>query len=81
MTWGVANADLEHKLEKVREELTKGHRVNLVIAPKSQQPSLSRLEMEERVQYIVEKLKSVGKEWQERTFERRTAIIRLQKSR
>ena len=81
MTWGVADADLEHKLDKVREEIEKGHRVNLVIAPKSQQPIPPRPEMEERVQHILDNLKDVAKEWQERTFERRTAIIRLQKSR
>lgn len=78
MTWGVASGDLAHKLNKVREELMKGNRVDLVYAPKKGQPLPSPIEMELRAQETVDFLADVGKEWKSREVQRTVTALYLQ---
>ena len=78
LTWGVASGDLAHKLKKVRQELEKGNRVDLVYAPKKGQRLPTPDEMEARVQETLGLLQDVGKEWKEREVRRGVAAIHLQ---
>jgi translation initiation factor IF-3 len=78
MTWGVASGDLAHKLNKVRRELEKGNRVDLVYAPKKDQTLPSQLQMEERLRETVGLLADVGKEWRPRNIQRNVAILSFQ---
>lgn len=78
LTWGVAAGDLEHKLSKVRRELEKGNRVDLVYAPKKGQPLPNPAEMELRMQETVEKLADVGKEWKPKQVQKHMSVIYFQ---
>jgi translation initiation factor IF-3 len=78
MTWGVASGDLAHKLKKVRRELEKGNRVDLVYAPKKDQALPSPLKIEERLRETVDLLADVGKEWRPRNIQRNIAILSFQ---
>ncbi|KDQ65073.1 hypothetical protein JAAARDRAFT_146426 [Jaapia argillacea MUCL 33604] len=78
MTWGVAAGDMAHKLKKVRQELVRGNRVDLVFAPKKGQKWPTPEEMVQRANQVVDDLKDVGKEWKERAVSKHTTIIRLQ---
>jgi len=78
MTWGVASGDLAHKLKKVRRELEKGNRVDLVYAPKKDQALPSPQQIEERLRETVDLLADVGKEWRPRKIQRNIAIMSFQ---
>ncbi|EPQ59677.1 hypothetical protein GLOTRDRAFT_34401 [Gloeophyllum trabeum ATCC 11539] len=79
MTWGIASADLEHKLRKVRQELEKGNRVDLVYAPKKGQPLPSPAAREQRVKETLDLLADIGKEWKPREQTARMIVIYLEK--
>ncbi|TDL29148.1 hypothetical protein BD410DRAFT_779477 [Rickenella mellea] len=78
MTWGVGVSDMEHKLKKAREELARGNRVDVVIAPKAKQPRPDVAEMNKRIQAVVDAMEDAAVEWKPRTLERGVAIIRFQ---
>ncbi|KAK2462292.1 hypothetical protein APHAL10511_005598 [Amanita phalloides] len=78
LSWVSGEADTAHKLEKAREDLAKGLRVDLVFAHKKGQRLVTEQEMQERVQTVVNSLADVGKEWKERRFQRRMAAVFLQ---
>ncbi|KAM6495495.1 hypothetical protein JOM56_008201 [Amanita muscaria] len=78
LTWAIAEADAVHKLEKAREELEKGNRVDLVFSQKRGHPVPSEREMRERMQTVVDSLADVGKEWKEKDFQWRMAVAFLQ---
>jgi translation initiation factor IF-3 len=79
LSWGVAEGDLAHKLEKVRKELERGHRVSLVYARKRGTPLPSPGEMERRLQETVDALADVGREWKARESKGFATVISLQK--
>ncbi|KAG6885781.1 hypothetical protein C0993_009886 [Termitomyces sp. T159_Od127] len=66
LSWASAPADLAHKINKVREDLMRGARVDLVFARKSRQQRLDPAAMHERASEAIESLKDVSKEWKER---------------
>ncbi|KAF8511164.1 hypothetical protein JB92DRAFT_388778 [Gautieria morchelliformis] len=68
MTWGVAMGDLAHKISKVRAELEKNNRVDLIFAPKKRQAVPSPKERDEKVVEVLEMLKDVGQESKLRTL-------------
>jgi translation initiation factor IF-3 len=78
LTWGVAAGDLVHKLKKVREELEKGNRVDVVYARKRGQRLPSPQEMEARVQETLGLMQDIGKEWKQRDVQRAATVIHLQ---
>jgi translation initiation factor IF-3 len=78
MTWGVASGDLAHKLRKVRQELEKGNRVDLVYAPKKGQPIPTLGEMEWRVQETLKFIQDIGKEWKSREAKGAMTVLYLQ---
>ncbi|KAH9950168.1 hypothetical protein B0H21DRAFT_660479, partial [Amylocystis lapponica] len=78
LTWGVALADLEHKLGKARTELEKGNRVSLVYAGRKGQTRLSPQEMEARAKEVVDSLADAGAEWKARDVSPHTTIVYLQ---
>ena len=78
MTWGVANSDLAHKVGKVRKELEKKNRVNLVFAPKKRQPVPSPTERNEKVNEVLEMLKDIGTESRPRTFLKSLLTLHLE---
>jgi translation initiation factor IF-3 len=79
MTWGVASADLGHKLKKARQEIEKGNRVDIIYAPKKGQPVPAPAAREARVEETVELLKDVGFEWKPRTVEKIITVIHMAK--
>lgn len=76
-TWSISGGDLAHKLERVKDELRKGGRVDVVLAPKRRQKAPPPEEMRSRVQEIADSLEDVGKEWKEREIDRAIATIYL----
>jgi translation initiation factor IF-3 len=78
MTWGVAAGDLEHKLNKVRKELEKKNRVDLIFAPKKKQPMPNPDERAAKVDEVFEELKDVGREWKPRTLQKALMTLHLQ---
>ncbi|KAG6874006.1 hypothetical protein C0995_007963 [Termitomyces sp. Mi166 len=66
LSWGSAPADLAHKISKVREDLLRGARVDLVFARKIGQPRIAPPVMHERVSEAIASLLDVAKEWKER---------------
>jgi len=78
LTWGVASGDLTHKLKKVRVELERGNRVDLVYAPKKGHPVPGPKEIQLRVQETVDMMADVGKEWKPREIERSVVVIHFQ---
>jgi len=79
MTWGVASGDLAHKLNKTRKELEKGNRVQLVFAPKANQPVPNQALMEARINEILGKIAEFAREWMPRKFQSGVAIFYLKK--
>jgi translation initiation factor IF-3 len=78
LTWGVASGYLAHKLKKVRQELEKGNRVNVLYARKRGQRLPSPQEMEARVQETLDLMRDVGEEWKQRDVQRAVTVIHLQ---
>jgi len=79
MTWGVESGDFTHKVSKARKELERGNRVELVFAPKANQPIPNQATMEARINQTVEDLADFAKEWLPRKVERGVAILYLKK--
>ncbi|KAF5390392.1 hypothetical protein D9757_005229 [Collybiopsis confluens] len=77
-TWGMAVADLEHKLARASEELKKGHRVDLVFGPKKRTAAPSVGEMKEKMQLMADKVADVGVEWKSRELQRGIGAIFMQ---
>ena len=78
LSWATGEADTAHKLEKAREDLAKGCRVDLVFAQKKGQSVPSLPEMRDKVQAVVDSLADVGREWKDRQIQRRMAAVFLQ---
>ena len=78
LTWGSTSSDMAHKLERVREELEKGLKVDLVFAPKKGQILPRPEERQAQIQEIVDMMADVGKEWKLRDQRRAVVAIFLQ---
>ena len=81
MTWGVDPHDFKVKLKHAKSELAKGHRVNLVFAPRKGQPWLNADGMSVRVQEAVDQLSEFEyfeSEWKARDVSQATTIVYLQ---
>ncbi|KAJ2918227.1 hypothetical protein MD484_g2199, partial [Candolleomyces efflorescens] len=64
LTWGMADADFQHKFQKLRDDLSKGNcRVDVVFVNKKGQKPLPPQEREERVRELIDSLEDVSKEW------------------
>ncbi|KIK55380.1 hypothetical protein GYMLUDRAFT_47935 [Collybiopsis luxurians FD-317 M1] len=77
-TWGMAVGDMEHRLGRVRAELRKGARVDLVFAPKGGQRAPPVNEMREKMRGIAEKVADVGVEWKASELQRGIGAIFVQ---
>ena len=63
LTWGVAAGDLAHKLEKVRQELVGGRKVDLIFASRKGQTVPTKQAMNVRLNGVLESLADVGQEY------------------
>lgn len=79
LTWGVAKADLEHKLRKAKRDLEKGYRVVVVVTMKRGHRPSNRQELVAFADEISEALCEVGREWKEREFTERSMVLSFQK--
>jgi translation initiation factor IF-3 len=80
LTWGVADGDLSHKLNKVRQELEKGNKVDLVFAPKAGTKAPSPVARQGRMESAMRMLGDVAKEWKERETKGLVVVIFLQEN-
>ncbi|KAF9004717.1 hypothetical protein BDQ17DRAFT_1541368 [Cyathus striatus] len=83
LTWGMANGDIAHRINRARELLAKGHRLSLVFQPKGGQDWKLLPAWNELIQHVdktVEGLADVGSEWRERTVEKKTVYVFMQSS-
>ncbi|KAF8239501.1 hypothetical protein L208DRAFT_1237167 [Tricholoma matsutake] len=78
LTWGSTSSDMAHKLERVREELENGFKVDLVFAPKRGQILPKPAERQMQIQEIVDMMADVGREWKSRDEGRTITAIFLQ---
>lgn len=78
LTWGSTSSDTAHKLERMRQELEKGLRVDLVFTPKKGQVLPKPGEMQVQIQEIVDMMADVAKEWKPREKGRAVTAIFLQ---
>lgn len=78
MTWETAAGDLAHKLEKVREALEEGSRVDVVFTTKKGRSPPSRPEMVGRVNEILKQVAEISTVRKPVEFQQDTAIIFLQ---
>ncbi|KZT74476.1 hypothetical protein DAEQUDRAFT_761324 [Daedalea quercina L-15889] len=78
VSWAISPGDLEHKLEKVREELEAGNRVDLAYVTKSGQAKPTKEQMGARAEESVKVLSDVGTEWKERTVTKTALVIHWQ---
>ena len=79
LTWGVAKADLEHKLRKAGRDLEKGYRVVVVVTVKKGHQPSNRQELMAFADEISATLGEVGEEWKEREFTGRTTTLSFRK--
>lgn len=78
ISWSAAEGDLERKLKKAREELEKGHHVELHFARKQGQPVPTPKEMNEQIQRCVDALVEVSREPEgERHFRQNIVSVTL----
>ena len=77
VTWGVAAGDLAHKLEKVRQELVGGKKVDLIFASKKGQVVPTKQEMDTRLKGHLETLADVGKEYLPREVRKAATVLYL----
>lgn len=77
-TWGAAESDLAHKLERVRVELAKGSKVDIVFTARKGQKSPPRWEMQRRLTEIAEMFSDISKEWRGKEYSRIIAAVYLQ---
>ncbi|KIK07643.1 hypothetical protein K443DRAFT_168371 [Laccaria amethystina LaAM-08-1] len=78
LTWSTQPGDIAHKLAKVREELEKGCRVDLVFAPKKKTNCPPIMVMRQRLDEFVAGCADLSSEWRERVFERGMGLVFLQ---
>ncbi|KAG7096525.1 hypothetical protein E1B28_003954 [Marasmius oreades] len=78
LTWGMAQGDLERKMERAREVLVKGGKADLVFARKGRERSPPLSEMKKRLQETIEGLADVSTEWKTRQFRSGIAAAFLQ---
>lgn len=77
MRWEISGVDFERKMEQVRKELDKGHRVNIVITVRGGarvQPPTRRAK-QEAVERIAEALREHGKPNQPPEVDRRMTVL------
>ena len=81
LTWGVASADLEHKLRKAGRDLDKGYRVVVVVTVKNghRHRPPSRQELVAFADEIATALSEVAQEWKEREFTGRSMTLSFRK--
>ena len=77
LSWGVAAGDLAHKVEKVRQELMGGKRVDLIFASKKGQVVPTKQEMDARLKGVLETLVDVGREYLPREERKTTNVLYL----
>lgn len=77
VTWGVAAGDLAHKLEKARNELVGGKKVDLIFATKKGQAVPTIQEMDARLKGALETLADVGKEYLPREVRKTMTVLYL----
>lgn len=77
LTWSSSAADVENRLEKMKDDLQKGYKVDLAISPKKHVPPPRREEMQERIQELVSQLAGFAREWREAEYTRTTAVAYL----
>ncbi|CAA7259567.1 unnamed protein product [Cyclocybe aegerita] len=79
LTWLTADADFEHKIQKVKEELEKGFvRVDVKFVPKRGVRAPTSPEMHEHMQKVADMLQDVSNEWKERSIFKGEATLHLQ---
>jgi translation initiation factor IF-3 len=80
--WGIAVADVHHKLRKARQELGRGARVQLVFSRKAgggpESDSGTRAKQHALVTQVLNALADVGKEWRTRDERRNMIVVYLQ---
>ncbi|KAG6829740.1 hypothetical protein H0H87_010372 [Tephrocybe sp. NHM501043] len=77
VSWSAAPADLTHKVDKVREELARGVRVDLVFSRKSGQPKITPQEMYERANEVLKGLEDVAREFKPREVRPSSGVLAL----
>ncbi|KAK7051319.1 hypothetical protein VNI00_004819 [Paramarasmius palmivorus] len=77
-TWSMAENDLERRMKKAREDISKGGKVDIVFAPKPRQRGPPHKEMRERLQGIRESLLEFGTEWKPMEIKGGMAAIYIQ---
>jgi len=81
-TWGMAQGDVSYRMERVKDALGKGSKVDIVFAPKpgvKTGPALP--EMKQRMDELVDGLKDMSSEYKQREFRKFFAAVFLQGSR
>ena len=78
LSWAISDADFEHKMEKVREELEMGNRVDVAYLHKSGQTIPTREEMEARAEETLKILEDAGAPWKPLTLTKTSLILHLQ---
>lgn len=80
--WGIGPADVQHKLRKARQELSRGVRVQLVFARKAsggaQRDPATKTEQNVLVDEVVEALADIGREWRIRDERRNMVAVYVQ---
>ncbi|KAF8131197.1 hypothetical protein EV363DRAFT_1217952 [Boletus edulis] len=79
LTWGVAPADVAHKMRKARRDLEKGYRVVVAVAMRHGHRPSSRRELVAFGDEIANALAGVGQECKEREMTDRLMVLSFQK--
>jgi len=77
LTWGVAPGDLAHKLEKARQELAGGRKVDLIFASKKGQAVPTKQVTDTRLREVLDTLADVGKEYRARGEQKNMTALYL----
>lgn len=78
LTWGVAEGDWKHKANKVRVELAKGNRVDIVFAAKSGKAKPPTPEEMRAVETkMAEELSDVGFRWKDTEFTKTIMVLHI----
>ena len=77
LTWGVAAGDLAHKLEKARQELAGGKKVDVIFASKKGQVVPTKQMMDTRLKGVLDSLSDVGKEYRARGEQKNIVALYL----
>ena len=77
LTWGVAEGDLAHKLEKARQELVAGKKVDLIFASRKGQVVPTKQMMDTRLKSVLDTLAGVGKEYRSREVRKNMTALYL----